>query len=31
MDNDGAVASDSININVVEYEVKDTYNDPLPF
>ena len=31
MDNDGAVASDSINIEVINQEVKDTYNNPLPF
>ncbi len=31
MDNDGAIASDTINIEIVDEEVEDTYNNPLPF
>jgi len=31
MDNDGAIASDSLNIEVVTEKVEDTYNNPLPF
>ncbi len=31
MDNDGAIASDSIKIEIVNEEVEDRYNNPLPF
>ena len=31
MDNDGATASDSIKIEVVDYKVEDRYDEPLPF
>jgi len=31
MDNDGATASDSLNIEVVTEKVEDRYNNPLPF
>ena len=30
-DDDGATASDSIKIEVVEYKVEDRYDEPLPF
>jgi len=31
MDNEGATASDSLNIEIVTQEVEDRYNEPLPF